>query len=490
MHLQVLDRNENSFSLDKTLIFIKYILINNYKLDFFLNDTYKLDYKFVPKELHGVINFKQIIIDDDHAIINNSIFTLKKNMVVLLKLKIDVSKKIVQLFPVEIKYNHNKKNEHTLIGELMMENKIKITDPLSIIGENSEYFNTNETFENVSTPTLYPLMNFIIFIWGFDNQFWGENKICDLGISKWYKKLISFKSKVTIHGILLNIPDSFILEYFESDSFDMNQESFSESTKKFLEDINKSINKNSEFFSAGFAPKFTWSTPTDAIWINPNRNICCKTLEDLLILLKASTKVSEDIDRAKERKISNVLLLREYIPSLNEMFEFRVFIGGVGPYSEYKILGISQRHTSCYYKDLHENSQLRAKIKSSIMDFFLYSKKELMLEIFDIFKTACIALDIYISNHKDKSSILIIDIQPLLYSSTLLFNIFELKLHLLKEGTELDSDLLRIVDNNSPNNMIDNSCIKGFVPEELLSVSNSDFYINEVVDKLEWMDYK
>lgn len=490
MHLNTLNFNEDSFSLDKTQIFIKHILANNYKIDFFLNDTYKLDYKYVPDDLHEIVNCEQIIVDENHAIINNSIFTLKKYMVVLLKLKIDISKKIIQLFPVEIKYDHNQTGKYSLIEELIIDNNIEITDPISIIEKNAEYFNTNKVFEDAIVPTLNSLINFTIFIWGFDNQFWGENKLYNLGISKWYEKLSSYKSKVTIDGLLFSIPDSFILEYFESDGLEINYESLSDGSKKFLEEINKSISENSEFFNTGFAPKFTWSTPTDATWISPSRNICCKTLEDLLILLKASTKVSEDIDRAKEEKISNVLLLREYIPTLDEMFEFRVFTGGLGLYSEYKILGISQKHTSCFYKDLYENSQLRTKIKSCVMDFFLYSKKELILEVFHIFNTMCVAFDIYISNHKGKLSVLIIDIQPLLYSSPLLFNIFELKLQFLKEGTEPDLDLLRIVESNSTKNIINNSCIKGFVPEELLSVSKSDLYNNETIDKLEWIDYK
>ncbi|KAH8584509.1 uncharacterized protein ELE39_002603 [Cryptosporidium sp. chipmunk genotype I] len=491
MHLYASDHNEHSFSLKKTRLFIKYVLANNYKFEFFLNDTYKLDNKYVPKELYGIINYERINIDEKHAITYHSIFSLKKNMVLLLKLKIDVNNKIIQLFPIEVKYSHNEKNEHFLIEELIVENNIEVTDPLSIFEKNAEYVNSNKAFENVITPNLDSLMDFIFIIWGADDKFWGKGKLCDEGTSKWYKRLGNYKSRLTIHGILFSIPDTLILEYFESDDLDINYEFLSESSKKCLEDINKSISENLEFFSMGFVPKFTWSTPTDATWINPNRSIYCKTLEDLLILLKASTKISEDIDRAKEREIGNVLLLREYIPALNEMFEFRVFIGGCNPCSEYKILGVSQRHISYYFKELSENFKLRTRIKSCIKEFFLYSKKELILEVFDIFNTMCIAFDIYISNCKDKLSILIIDIRPLLHTSPLLFNLFELKLNLLTEKlAELDFDILRTTESNSTKNMINNSCIKGFVPEELLSVSNLDFYNNNILDKLEWIDYK
>ncbi|CUV06608.1 unnamed protein product [Cryptosporidium hominis] len=491
MHLYDSNHTKNAFSLGNTRSFLKYILSNDYRLEFFLNDTYKLDNKYVPGELRGIVNCERINIDEEHVMINHSIFSLKKHVFLLLKLKIDKKNKIIQLFPIEIKYSQNEKNEYSLIEELIVENNIEITDPISIIEKNVDYFHLNEALENLFMPNLDSLMDFIFFIWGADDEFWDKNKLRNMGISKWYERLSNYKSKVTIHGILFNIPDSLILEYFESDDLDINYEALSESSRKCLEDINKSIRENTEFFSMGFSPKFTWSAPTDATWINSNRSICCRTLEELFILLKASTKVSEDIDRAKEGNISNVLLLREYIPTLNEMFEFRVFIGGCSLHSEYKILGISQRHICYYYKELSENFKLRTNIKSCIMEFFLYSKKELISELFDIFNSMCIAFDVYISNYKDKLSILIIDVQPLLHASPLLFNLFELKLNLLtEEGTELGFDILRTTENNSTKNMINNSYLKGFVPDELLSVSNSDFYNNETLDKLEWIDYK
>ncbi|KAK9172008.1 D123 family protein [Cryptosporidium meleagridis] len=491
MHLYDPNHIENAFSLENTRLFVKYILDNDYSLEFFLNDTYKLDNKYVPSELHGIINCERVSIDEEHAMIKYSIFSLKKHVFLLLKLKIDIKNKIIQLFPIEIKYDQNEKNECSLIEELILENNIVITDPISILEKNVDFVNLNEAIENSFMPELDSFMDFIFFIWGADDEFWDKSKLFNIGISKWYERLSNYKSMVTINGILFNIPDSLILEYFESDGFDINYETLSESSKKCLEYINKSIRENKEFFSLGFVPKFTWSTPTDATWINSNRNICCKTLEELFILLKASTKVSEDIDRAKEGKISNVLLLREYIPTLDEMFEFRVFIGGRNPYSEYKILGISQKHICYYYKELSENFKLRTRIKSSIMEFFLYSKKELILELFDIFNSMCIAFDIYISNYKEKLSILIIDVQPLLHVSPLLFNLFELKLNLLtEEGTEFGYDILRTTENNSTKNMINNSSLKGFIPDDLLSVSNSDFYNNGTLDKLEWIDYK
>lgn len=489
MCIYTVDHTENRFSLDKTKLFVTQILVNHFKLDFFLNDSYRLDSKYVPKELHGIINYENIIVDSKNAEIINSIFTLNNNLAVLLKLKIDFDNKLIQLFPIELKYNPDNSSEHELIEELIVENNIEITDTISIVEKNAIYFNNSgEGFQNVIIPTLTSLMNLMNSIWGIDDIFWGTDNSYDVGVSNWFKKLCCYKSRVTIHGILFSIPDSLILEYFESDDIDINREILSESSKKYLEDIEKSIRENSEFFNTGFVPKFTWSTPTDAIWINPNRSICCRSLEDIFIILKASTKVSEDIDRALERGVRNTLLLREFIPTLNEMFEFRVFIGGFISYSEYKILGISQRHTYHYYKELSENFELKTRIISCIVKFFS-SNKELILQVLDIFNTMFVAFDIYISLYKNKRSVLIIDIQPLLQTSPLLFNRSELKINLFKEG-ELGPDILRTVETASTKNMINSNCLKGFVPEELLYNSSSDFYNNDIIDEFEWIDNK
>ncbi|KAJ1612991.1 hypothetical protein OJ253_265 [Cryptosporidium canis] len=401
----------------------------------------------------------------------------------------DFGNNAIQLFPIEVKYNPKESSECSLIGELIDENNIEIIDTISIMEQNAANFkNPSKQFRNAIIPMLNSLINFMSLIWGVDEEFWGKDDFYDVGVSTWFKKLSSHSTRVTIDGLLFNIPDSLIHEYFDSDIMEINYEFLSNNSKKCLEDIEAYIHENSSLFNKGLVPKFTWSTPTDAIWIRPNRSICCRTLEDIFTLLKASTKVSSDIERSVKERIGNTLLLREYIPTLNEMFEFRVFVGGFISYSEYKILGISQKHTSCYYKDLSDNSELRAQIQSCIEQFF-YSNTELMFEIFDIFNTMFVTFDVYISDYKNNKTVLITDIQPLLKSSHLLFNISDLKINFLR-AEDPNSDNLRTVESESARNMIGINTLKGFVPEELLSISNSDLYNLDVIDDLEWMDRK
>ncbi|KAF7457822.1 D123 family protein [Cryptosporidium felis] len=392
--------------------FFESILHYGFKLEFFVDNKNKVDKKYIPKELLEIVNDGDEFYDND-PVVYNSVLSLAEKVIILVNLKIYFNGKTIQLLPIEAKYYGEKVNAISLIDELIRENNLEITETRALIRVVSQNIYSDNSL-NYST-IINSLMSFLNLIWGIDDEIWDYNKFSDVGLSNWYCLISKIDPVVTIQGKLFEIPETLIKDFFETENFNLNQNRMGESSKRCLKMINEYIYENNSFFDLGFAPKFTWSTPTDATWILSNRSICCKSIEDIFTLLKASTKISCDIEKAKEKEITNTLLLREYLPTLNLMFEFRVFLGGHSSFPEYKILGISQRHIFNYYRELSENIEIRSKIISCISKFFLDTHKNSIMQIFDLLNTKCVAFDIYISVTKSKFSPLIIDVQPIIW---------------------------------------------------------------------------
>ena len=76
---------------------------------------------------------------------------------------------------------------------------------------------------------------------------------------------------------------------------------------------------------AGVFPRLTWSAPTDAAWMAADSTLSCRTPAQVLLLLKSSDKVSNDL--SKRQHAQHCIMLRKY-RSINAGLEFRCFAAG------------------------------------------------------------------------------------------------------------------------------------------------------------------
>jgi hypothetical protein len=95
--------------------------------------------------------------------------------------------------------------------------------------------------------------------------------------------------------------------------------------------------------------KLNWSAPLDAAWINGG-SMKCQTVHDVFLLLKASHRISFDVDRMFElvpaatirRPRQLALILRKWA-NLHPSMEFRAFV-----YNG-RIVGLCQRNCTTYF---------------------------------------------------------------------------------------------------------------------------------------------
>ncbi|CAK9440975.1 uncharacterized protein LODBEIA_P48440 [Lodderomyces beijingensis] len=121
-------------------------------------------------------------------------------------------------------------------------------------------------------------------------------------------------------------------------------------------------------------PKLNWSSPKDARWLMPGNIIRCTGVDDVLLLLKSSDHITDDLvdpfsevqsgssssgSSSSVPSVEYELVLKQW-QDINPALEFRVFV------RDGKILGVTQRDLNHYdfLKDLH--SQLKAKIDAFV----------------------------------------------------------------------------------------------------------------------------
>ncbi|KAI9296066.1 D123-domain-containing protein [Neoconidiobolus thromboides FSU 785] len=171
---------------------------------------------------------------------------------------------------------------------------------------------------------------------------------------------------------------------------------------ELLEELNIIVSKSIEELQGSVIPKLNWSAPKDAIWISASKNLQCKNLGDILLLLKSSDDIEYDLNRAfelcydKERvDLSTVnynLILKTWF-NMDHGFEFRCFI------LNGKLVGISQRDSN-YYSYLKQEKEWVIKL---IINFFNHVIKEK-------FPLTNYTVDIYVV--KLTKSIKILDFNP------------------------------------------------------------------------------
>jgi len=186
-----------------------------------------------------------------------------------------------------------------------------------------------------------------------------------------------FKGQV-YENVLLEVPASFV-EYLKSDSiFDGDDNYTSQLTDsedennihskneneneiiqntpspqalfpKFYESVEKIIQK----FESGCIAKLCCSSPKDSTWLTPDNSLRCRTISQILHLLKASDRVSLELSKSNDKLD---LLMIKWDPFFDPSMEFRAFIRND------HIFAICQRNDTVYYPQL---SELSVKIKKS-----------------------------------------------------------------------------------------------------------------------------
>ncbi|OQV18914.1 Cell division cycle protein 123-like protein [Hypsibius exemplaris] len=132
--------------------------------------------------------------------------------------------------------------------------------------------------------------------------------------------------------------------------------------QQWVLDLKARVDEVIRKFGGAAFPKLNWSSPKDACWMLPNRNLKCSSLADILLVLKASTFVGFDLS-IKVQEAARVpldLVLREW-SEINPGWEFRCFV------KDNTLVGISQRYTTAFYAHINQN---RENVTGDIKAFF------------------------------------------------------------------------------------------------------------------------
>jgi len=73
-------------------------------------------------------------------------------------------------------------------------------------------------------------------------------------------------------------------------------------------------------------PYLNWHSPNDARWVNIGGTVCCSTPADVILLLKSSDRISDDLARCRELGVPPMLCLRQFLGRINFQEEIRVFV--------------------------------------------------------------------------------------------------------------------------------------------------------------------
>ncbi|KAJ9080067.1 hypothetical protein DSO57_1028995 [Entomophthora muscae] len=167
----------------------------------------------------------------------------------------------------------------------------------------------------------------------------------------------------------------------------------------YLEQLNEEVRQAVSALGGEVFPKLNWSAPKDAQWIAPTKNLRCRDLSDILLLLKSSDDVAHDLSRAfdlcpsaPEEKPATVLVLKQWC-NIDPAMEFRCFV------IRGKLVGISQRDTNHYPFLQEEAAWLKPSITEYISD-----------KVIPVFPNLHYAVDICIVH--SSRTIKIIDFNP------------------------------------------------------------------------------
>lgn len=145
-----------------------------------------------------------------------------------------------------------------------------------------------------------------------------------------------------------------------------------------------------------FLPKLNWSAPKDSTWILVNNLLKCTSVNDVYLLLKASSFIVHDLTECfdgcleDDSSISATtvkydLILKEWINDFSPSMEFRCFV------KNHRLVAISQRDSATYYEFLSKNPQISINLKVIAQTFYNNFIK-------DTFPDSSLVFDIYVKS--------------------------------------------------------------------------------------------
>ncbi|KAJ1882567.1 hypothetical protein LPJ57_000849 [Coemansia sp. RSA 486] len=244
--------------------------------------------------------------------------------------------------------------------------------------------------------------------------------------SSWYEKL----SRVTFKSVIIKPLEPSFIEYLASDGIVLPED---EEAPKYrnnikddssddgsgwsddeedLEDQSKPLKTIVNIDATSMAireaidklggkvfPRMNWSAPTDATWMTCDNSLQCRSLSEVLIVLKGSDKISEDIDgtqflsKQEMGDWEHELVLRQWC-NLYPSMEFRCFVRNK------TLVAVSQIEMQ-YYEFLES---MEDKIESSIQRLF-------DRHICSQFESENYCFDVYITQEDGRT--FVIDFKPM-----------------------------------------------------------------------------
>ncbi|CAG0895924.1 unnamed protein product [Darwinula stevensoni] len=202
----------------------------------------------------------------------------------------------------------------------------------------------------------------------------------------------------TVRSCIIDLPKEFI-EYLKSDGVvlpsreepdgeDDDSDDDTEVEVPHFPALEGQIKAAIERLGGAVFAKMNWTSPRDAAWVGFNGSLQCTSVDDILILLKSSVHVQEELrepfvvcEDQDEVPVEfhPILVLRAWT-DINPSSEFRCFV------SQKKLWGITQRDSSAYYEHIGREKE---GIIQDIQDFFatvILDKFPLQHYAFDVFR--------------------------------------------------------------------------------------------------------
>ncbi|XP_018896902.2 translation initiation factor eIF2 assembly protein [Bemisia tabaci] len=212
--------------------------------------------------------------------------------------------------------------------------------------------------------------------------------------------------------------------------------------------------------------KLNWHAPTDAAWITSSKTLKCKNIEDVFLLLKASSRVCSDVcfsaedDSETFGKMKYVLVLKKWM-DMHAGTEFRCFV------INNRLYGITQRDCIDFHKHLLSSKMDILREVSSFFEQNIKNKFELDNYVFDVVRVG-----------GNKSDIFLVDFNPFneKLTKSYLFSWEELK-NVLEGSEDFEEPEFRFISESTG---IQPNFSQHFgLPLELKDRSNAEYILNE-----------
>eukprot|EP01004_Peranema_trichophorum_P006285 NODE_5108_length_1066_cov_35.679745_g4552_i0.p1 GENE.NODE_5108_length_1066_cov_35.679745_g4552_i0~~NODE_5108_length_1066_cov_35.679745_g4552_i0.p1 ORF type:complete len:312 (-),score=62.04 NODE_5108_length_1066_cov_35.679745_g4552_i0:66-1001(-) len=194
-------------------------------------------------------------------------------------------------------------------------------------------------------------------------------------VTYWYP---IYKSQ-SLRSEILPLGDDFVKYHTISDEWNnYNEEEDPEAECPDFIELQEKMKEVIDEMGAVF-PRTNWSSPRDSQWILKTPSLKCISVEDVFMLLKASTRLSYEFDEwLNQSQVQPAVILRKWY-EMEPSMEFRCFV------VEGSLVAISQKNCREKYSHLLEQKLI---LKEHIFDFWkshIQSSFPLLEYTFDVY---------------------------------------------------------------------------------------------------------